>query len=488
MEKTHFDHSKTPLYTFLKEFGERKVVPLFVPGHKYGHGIQEFTDFVGTNVLSMDITTLPESDNLGNPIGVIREAQELLADAFGADEAYILVNGTSEGIQVMIRSAVKPGEEIIIPRNAHKSTVGGLILSGATPVYVYPEVDRELGIATVVDSETVKEAFQRHPFAKAVFVINPSYYGMATDLKTIVRTAHREGAVVLVDEAHGAHMGFHEGFPIAAMEAGADMSAASVHKTGGSMTQSSVLLLKGDRIAPEVVKRNLNLTRTTSPSYILMASLDVARKQLALQGKEMLERTLELARYTKKAINEIEGLYAFDYRLIGKHGIYDFDETKLGIYVGRLGATGYNIERELMTRFGIGFEMADLNNLLGVMSLGDTKESMDHLIESLKTLVRERGIHDTRKIIELPEMPDLIVTPREAYYGTKKEVELGDAAGEISGELLMAYPPGIPIICPGERITKDIIDYVQVLKEQHATLSGTADPYANYISVLNFSS
>lgn len=488
MEKTFVDHSKTPLFTALKEFAEREIVPLFVPGHKYGHGIQEFTEFVGKNVLHIDITTLPESDNIGNPMGVIREAQELLADAFGAEHAYILVNGTSEGIQVMIRSAVRPGEEIIIPRNAHKSTVGGLILSGAVPVYVYPEVDPELGIGTVVSSDTVKEAFRAHPFAKTVFVINPTYYGMVTDLKTIVRTAHREGATVIVDEAHGAHLGFHDGFPLGAMEAGADMSAASVHKTCGSMTQSSVLLLQGDHISNDVVKRSLNLTRTTSPSYVLMASLDVARKQLALRGREMLEETLELARYTKKAINEIEGLYCFDQQMIGKHGVFDIDETKLGIYVGRLGATGYNIEREMMTRFGIGFEMADLNNLLGIMSIGDTKESMDRLIEALKTIVKERGVHDTNKIIELPDMPDLIITPRDAFYGTKKEVELTQAVGEISGEMLMAYPPGIPIICPGERITKDIIDYVQVLKEQHATLTGTADPYINYISVLNFSS
>lgn len=484
VEKAGVDHKKTPIFTFLKEFAEKDVTPLFVPGHKYGKGLKEFTDYVGEKVLGIDLTSFPESDNLGNPIGIIKESEELLADAFGAEKAFYLVNGTSEGVQVMIRSAVKPGEEIILPRNAHKSTIGGLILSGATPVYVYPEVDTDHGLAAVVTSTTIKEAFAKHPFVKAVLVINPNYYGMVSDLKTIVRTAHREGAAVLVDEAHGAHMRFHERLPITAMEAGADMCACSIHKTAGSMTQSSALFMQGDRICPEVVKTNLNLTRTTSPSYLLMASLEIARKQLSLNGREIMERTLEIADYTREQINQIDGMYAFDREMLNKFGVYDMDPTKLGIYVGALGTTGYAIERELMTRFGIGFEMGDLNNLLGIISIGDSKQSMDRVIEALKTIAKERGVHDTGKIVQLPDMPELIVTPRDAYYAHKQEILLEEAVGEISGELLMAYPPGIPLVCPGERINQDVVDYVRILKEQNATLSGTADPYANYIRVL----
>lgn len=484
MERMDFDHGKTPIFSFLQNYSKRDITPFFVPGHKHGRGLREFSDFVGPEVLAIDITSLPESDNLANPIGIIRESQELLADAFGAEKAYFLVNGTSEGVQVMIRSAIKPGEQIIIPRNAHKSTVGGLILSGAVPVYVYPEVEPELGITTVVSSATIKAAFKQHPFAKAVFAINPTYYGMVSDLKTIVRTAHREGAVVLVDEAHGAHMGFHDDFPLTGMEVGADMSAASLHKTGGSMTQSSVLLLRGNRISQENVQQNLNLTRTTSPSYVLLASMDIARKQLALYGDELLDETLELAKYARREINEIGGLYAFDSGLEGKYGIYDMDETKLAVYIGRLGISGFAVERDLMTKFGIGIEMADLNNILALITIGDTKESVDRLINALKELVKEYGIHDAKPLIQFPDMPDLIVSPREAFYGTKKTVHLEHAAGEISGEMLMAYPPGIPLICPGERITSEIVDYVKVLKEHHATLQGTADPYVNYIRVL----
>ncbi|MCK4257721.1 MAG: aminotransferase class I/II-fold pyridoxal phosphate-dependent enzyme [Halanaerobiales bacterium] len=484
MVRTDFDHSKTPIFSYLQEYTKKGIIPFSVPGHKHGKGLSEFTSVLGEEILAMDINSSVEADNLANPTGIIKEAQELLADAFEAERSYFLINGTSEGVQVMIRSAVKPGEQIIIPRNAHKSTVGGLILSGAVPVYVYPEVDVKLGISTVVSSLTIKEAFKQNPFAKAVFCINPTYYGMVSDLKTIVRTAHREGAVVLVDEAHGVHMGFHDDFPLTGMEVGADMCAVSLHKTGGSMTQSSALLLRGNRISPENVIQTLNLTRTSSPSYILMASVDVARKQLALYGDEILDTTLELARYARNEINQIEGLYAFDHNLVGKQGIYDLDETKLSIYIGRLGITGFEIERELMNRFGIGLEMAELDNILALITIGDNKQSVERLIEAMKTIVSERGIRDTKKLIELPEMPDLIVSPRDAYYATKKKVLIADAVGEISGEMLMAYPPGIPLICPGERITKDIVNYVKILKEQQANLQGTADPYVNYIRVL----
>ncbi|MCK4257722.1 MAG: aminotransferase class V-fold PLP-dependent enzyme [Halanaerobiales bacterium] len=487
MERSNIDHRRTPLFSCLKEFSEKDIEPFFVPGHKYGRGLKEFVDFVGSEVLSIDIPGLPETDNLANPSGVIREAQELLAHAFGADQAYFLVNGTSEGVQVMIRSSIRPGDKIIIPRNAHKSTVGALIISGAIPVYVYPEVESELGIPTVVDSSTIKKTLKMNSDIKAVFVINPTYYGMVSDLRSIVRIAHKEGAVVLADEAHGAHMHFHSDFPITGMEAGADMSAASLHKTCGSMTQSSVLLCQGDHISSKCVERNLNLTRTTSPSYVLMSSVDVARKQLALQGKEMLGRTLELARYAKSRINEIKGLYAFNQNVIGRCGVYGLDDTKLGIHVSGINITGFELERELMTRFGVGLEMAELDNVLALITLGDSINSIEKLINALQAIAKERGLREIEKITQFPDMPDLIVTPRDAYYAIDKNIPLHLAVGEISAEMLMAYPPGIPIICPGERITQEIVDYIKILKEQHAHLQGTDDPLANYIRVLKHS-
>ncbi|WP_039765107.1 MULTISPECIES: aminotransferase class I/II-fold pyridoxal phosphate-dependent enzyme [Caldicellulosiruptor] len=481
---TKEDQSRTPLFDAVKRHIEKNIIPFHVPGHKYGRGLKEFTDFVGQNVMLMDLNGMEDLDNANNPIGVIYEAEKLFASAFGAQYAYFLVNGTTSGVQTMIMSACEPGDEIILPRNAHKSAFGGIILSGAIPVYVQPEVNEELGITMGVTIENVKKAILKHPHAKAVFVINPTYYGIASDLKSITRTAHKFGMAVLVDEAHGAHMGFHNDFPLTAMEVGADMSAVSTHKTGGSLTQSSVLLLRGHRIQPETVKQVLNLTMTTSSSYILMCSIDVARKQLAMYGEEMLEETLRLARMAREEINKIEGLYAFGKELIGTPGVYDFDETKLGINVRRLGITGYEAERILRDEYNIQIEMSDLYNILAIISLGDTQESVEKLIEALRDMAKKLGVKDVKTPTIVLHSPQVIVSPRDAFYSSKKVVELDNAVGEISGEMVMAYPPGIPLILPGERITKDLVDYIKLLKEEDCQLQGTADPYVNTIRVL----
>lgn len=480
----NIDQNRTPLFDAVKNYIEDSVVPFHVPGHKQGKGAKEFRDFVGENVLKMDVNSMEELDNACNPIGVIKEAEELIADTFGAEYAHMLVNGTTAGIQSMILSTCDPGDEIILPRNAHKSTIGGIILSGAIPVYIQPEVNEELGIAMGIRADDVKKAIKDHPFAKSIFVINPTYYGAASDLKTIVRTGHRAGMSVIVDEAHGAHMGFHDDFPLTAMEVGADLSAASMHKTGGSMTQTSIMLQRGKLISSDKIKKTLNLTLTTSSSYVLMCSIDVARKQLALKGEELLQTTLALARYAREEINNIDGLYAFGRELVGTPGCFDFDETKLGINVRGIGLTGYDVERILRKEYGVQMEMADLYNILGIVSIGDSKQDIDALINALKDIAFKHGVKKVKnKTITLLN-PDLIVSPRDAYYSNHKVVPLEQAAGEISAEMIMVYPPGIPVICPGEKITKDIIDYVKILKEEECHLQGTVDPYVDYIRVL----
>ncbi|NLY42775.1 MAG: aminotransferase class I/II-fold pyridoxal phosphate-dependent enzyme [Clostridiaceae bacterium] len=478
------DQQKTPLFDALKRYVDSKVIPFHVPGHKHGKGMQEFRQYVGDRVLEMDVNGMEDLDNASNPIGVIRESEELCAQSFGAQNAYFLVNGTTAGVQAMIMSVCEPGDEIIVPRNAHKSVIGGIILSGAIPVYVQPEINEELGIAMGVTEESIKKAIKKHPHAKAVFVINPTYYGVTSDLKAIVRIAHRNNMAVLVDEAHGAHMSFHDDFPLTAMEVGADMSAVSLHKTAGSMTQSSVLLTRGNLVSPEITKQVINLMQTTSASYVLMASLDVARKQLATMGPEMLEKTLELVRWAREEINKIDGLYAFGKELIGTPGCHDFDETKLGINVRKLGYTGYEMEKKLRNEYNIQIEMSDLYNILAVVTIGDTKEDLLALIGALKDISARTEVKEIKNSTRIPYKTKHIVSPRDAFYSSKKSVRLEEAAGEIAGEMIMAYPPGIPVICPGERITKEIIEYVQILKEEHCQLQGTADPYVDYIRVL----
>ena len=478
------DQFRTPLFDAVKNYVESNVVQFHVPGHKKGVGLEELRDYIGERALEMDANGMEDLDFANNPTGVIYESEKLMAQAFGAQNAYYLVNGTTAGVQAMIMSAVEPGEKILIPRNAHKSTIGGIILSGAMPVYLQPEINEKLGIAMGITEESLKKAIKDHPHAKAVFLINPTYYGAASDLKTLVRIARRHEMTVLVDEAHGAHMSFHDDFPLTAMEVGADISAASTHKTAGSMTQSSVLLLRGNMISPQRVKQVLNLTYTSSASYLLMCSLDIARKQLATKGSDLLEEALRLARMARDEINKIEGLYAFGKELIGTPGCFDFDETKLGINVAGLGYTGYEMESKLRKEYNIQIELSDMNNILAMVSIGDKEENLIALIEALKDISSKTEIRDYKKTVYLPQNPKMIVSPRDAFYSPKKKVALENSVGEIAGEMVMAYPPGIPVICMGERITQDIVDYIRILKEQRCQLQGAADPYINSIMVL----
>ncbi len=483
-ELARLDQFKTPLFDAVKRYVDDNVIQFHVPGHKKGTGLKEFRDYIGSRVFEMDANGMQDLDFANNPTGVIYESERLLAQAYGAQNAFFLVGGTTAGVQAMIMSACEPGDKIIIPRNAHKSTIGGIILSGAMPVYVQPEINEQLGIAMGITEESLRKAIKENPHAKAVFLINPTYYGAASDLKSLVRIAHRHEMAVLVDEAHGAHMSFHDDFPLTAMEVGADMSSSSMHKTAGSLTQSSVLLLRSNLVSPERVKQVLNLTHTTSSSYLLMCSLDVARKQIATQGSEMLEEALRLARMAREEINKIEGLYAFGKELIGTPGCYDFDETKLGISVAGLGFTGYEMEEKLRNEYNIQIELSDMHNIMGIVSIGDTEENIVALINALKDISSKTEVKEYRKTTIVTQNPKMIVSPRDAFYSHKKSVPLKDSVGEIAGEMIMAYPPGIPVICLGERITQDIIDYIEILKKQRCQMQGTADPHINSIMVL----
>ena len=478
------NQNRTPLFDAVRKYIEDDVVPFHVPGHKQGRGLRELTGYIGEKALRMDVNGMEDLDYANNPTGVIMEAQKLMAHAFGAEHSYFLVNGTTSGVQTMILSACEPGSRIIIPRNAHKSTIGGIILSGAMPVYVQPEINAELGIAMGVSVDSIKKAIRQNPHAKAVFVINPTYYGMTSDLKSIVRVAHMHGMAVLADEAHGAHMSFHDDFPLTAMEVGADMSAASIHKTAGSLTQSSVLLSRGGLISQDRIKQSLGLTFTSSASYLLMCSLDIARKQLAVNGVELLEETLGLARRARDEINGIGGLYAFGRELIGKEGCSDFDETKLGINIKNLGYTGYQVEAILREKYNIQVEMSDLYNILAIISLGDRTEDLAALVNALKDLSMVRSTDTPVNTVTMPDSLEMIISPRDAFYNAKKSVRLEEAVGEIAGEIVTAYPPGIPVICLGERITSDMVDYIKLLKEQRCQLQGTSDPKVDHIRVL----
>lgn len=447
----------------------------------------EFRAFIGENALSIDLINIAPLDDLHNPHGIIQEAQEIAAEAFGADRTFFSVQGTSGSIMAMIMSVVGPGDKILVPRNVHQSITAAVVLSGALPVFMTPDWDPELGIAHGVKVSTVEATLDQHPDAKAVLVINPTYYGVAADLEAIVEVAHERGVPVLVDEAHGVHLCFHEELPLSAMQAGADVAATSVHKLGGSLTQTSILNVKGPRVSPRRVQTILSNLTTTSTSYILLASLDTARKHLATQGRELIDEAVRLAQWTRKEINKIPGLYCFGPEKLGEvSSRFAFDPTKLCINVTKLGVPGIEIEKLLREEFNIEVELSDLYNVLCLITLGDTKRNVEALIEALRQLAgrfyQQRTVRHYE--VKLPTTPILAMSPREAFYAETESVPLLEAEGRVIAEMVKVYPPGIPIVLPGEIVSNENLAYIQECIDAGLPVQGPEDATIRTVRVV----
>ena len=481
------NQSETPLFDALMEYVNRETLPFHVPGHKKGIGIDsEFKNFIGENPFKIDVTVFKLVDSLHHPTGPIKKAQELVSDAYNSDASFFSIHGTSGAIQAMILSVVNDGDKIIVPRNVHKSVTSGIILSGAVPVFMEPEIDKKLGIAHGVTPETVEKTLKENSDAKAVLIINPTYYGVATDIKKIADIVHSYDIPLIVDEAHGPHLAFSKELPTSAIEAGADICAQSTHKIIGSLTQGSLLHVKSKYVDSKRVQQILNLLQTTSPSYILMASLDCARRQIALEGEKLLSETIELCKYTRNEINKIPGFYCFGDEVLGKPGSYSFDPTKITISARELGITGFELDTILADKYHIQMELSDFYNVLAVGSFGDTKEGMDRLLKALKEISNHYyGKRDPiPDFLDIPTIPKKVLNPREAFYSNKVSIPLIESIGEISGEFLLAYPPGIPVLCPGEVITKEVVDYVHDLKRANLYVQGTEDSSVENIKVV----
>ncbi len=472
-----------PLAEAMQRYKLNRVVPFDVPGHKQGKGNPRLRELLGSKCLSLDVNSMKPLDNLQHPVSVIKEAEALAADAFGAESAFFIVNGTTAAVQGMIMTACKKGDKIILPRNVHISAINSLVLCGAEPVYVNPGVNNELGIPLGMTVNDVLKAIEENPGAKAVLVNNPTYYGICSDLKSIVKAAHEHGMLVLVDEAHGTHFYFGENMPVSAMAAGADMAAVSMHKTGGSLTQSSILLTGGS-VNHERVRQNLNLTPTTSASYLLMSSLDVSRRNLALDGKEIFKKVTDLASYARDEINEIGGYYAYGKELTKNEAVYDFDLTKLSVFTRSIGLAGIEVYDILRDDYGIQIEFGDLGNILAIISVGDTELMIERLIAAMNEIKR---LHekDTKGMFEHEYItPILEMIPQKAFYAESKSVPLESSGGCICTEYVMCYPPGIPVLAPGERITAEIIEYIKYAKDRGCMMMGTQDSELNNIKVV----
>ncbi|MBQ7186546.1 MAG: aminotransferase class V-fold PLP-dependent enzyme [Ruminococcus sp.] len=472
-----------PVYEALERFRRQRVVPFDVPGHKRGRGNPELVKLLGEQCVSLDVNSMKPLDNLCHPVSVIMDAEQLAADAFGAAHAYFMVGGTTSSVQSMILTACKAGDKIILPRNVHRSVINALVLCGAEPVYVDPDVDKHIGIALGMELSQVEQAILAHPDASAVFVNNPTYYGICSDLRSIVRIAHEHDMLVLVDEAHGTHLSFNESLPVSAMEAGADMAAVSMHKSGGSLTQSSLLLL-GENVNTRYVEQIINLTQTTSASYLLLSSLDISRRNLALRGRESFEKVAKMAEYAREEINSIGGYYAYGKDIVNGGSIFDFDVTKLSVYTRDIGLTGIEVYDLLRDEYDIQIEFGDIGNILAYISIGDRIQDIERLVGALEDIKRLYSkpvslLHNAEYIT-----PIVAATPQKAFYAEKELVPIRETAGRICGEFVMCYPPGIPILAPGEMITQEIIDYTLFAKEKGCSMQGPEDGSLERLNVL----
>lgn len=473
----------TPIRKALEEQRHNRLAHFDVPGHKGGRGNKELRDFLGEECMRLDMNSMKPLDNLCHPVSVIKEAQQLAAEAFGAKEAFFIVNGTTAAVQSMIMAVCKSGEKVIMPRNVHRSAINALVVNGAMPVYINPGTNQQLGIPLGMSVEDVKKAIEENKDAKAILVNNPTYYGICSNLKEIVKLAHENNMLVLVDEAHGTHLYFNKDLPVSAMEVGADMAAVSMHKTGGSLTQSSILLT-GENVNSDYVRQVINLTQTTSGNYLLLSSLDIARKNMVINGKAMVEKTLNFSAYARSEINKLGGYYAFGEELVDGDMVYGFDSTKLSIHTRDIGLAGIEVYDLLRDDYGIQIEFGDIGNILAIISAGDRNLEIERLISALSEIKRlhqkdKAGLFDHEYIT-----PHIIMGPQQAFYSKKISMPIAKSEGRVCGEFVMCYPPGIPILAPGELITKDVINYIMYAKEKGCFMTGTQDMKIENICVV----
>jgi lysine decarboxylase len=483
------DYKKIPILKGLIDYSKENIAYFHMPGHKGGNAFKKvgFEAF-DADLLSMDVTEVSGIDNLHCPEAAIKEAQELAAQAFGAQHTFFLVNGTTCGIYSMILAAANPGDKIIIPRNCHKSVTGAVILGRLQPIYINPELDSKFNFASGISPAAVQKAIQENRDAKAVVITSPTYYGVCSDLEQIARIAHENNMLLLVDEAHGAHFGFHGGLPKTALKCGADMVAQSTHKTLPSMTQSSMLHVRSNKVDVDRLKLFLQLTQSTSPSHILLASLDSARYIMQQKGEELLNDVIYWCNWLRNEVNSNENLRCLSKADIGRAGIFDIDSTRITVNFAKSGLSGTKADELLRSRFKLQVEMADLSNIVAICTVGDSIDSIRKLANGIKTLAQDsigyNNDGESQEIEAFKNIPEMKLLPWEAVYQAKEEVPIENSLGRICGEMIIPYPPGIPIIMPGEIISRDIIDYSLECRSKGIKINGAKDASLKYITTI----
>src|SRR5579872_6675734 len=480
---------KTPLFDAIVRYANENKISFHTPGHKHGVGIHKiFRQFVGDKVFRLDLSVMSEVDSLHEPSTVIKEAQVLAAKAYGAEYSFFLVNGTTGGNQAMILSVCDPGDKIIIPRNAHKSVISAVILAGAEPVYVMPKIDEVSDLILNLTPEQVEEACRQHPDAKAVLITSPTYFGLTADLEAIAEIVHQYDKILLVDEAHGGHLHFHPSFPKSAIDSGADMCVQSTHKHLAALSQSSMLHVKGVRVDILRLKTTLQMLQTTSPSYVILGSLDLSRYQMVHEGEKLMAEVIELCEKARAEINQITGLTCLTREQVRKIPSLDMDVTKLTISTKGL-CTGYDMAKILNSEYDIQTEMADFQNVLLFVSLGNTAKELKRFVKALKKIVVDYKDmfmnYKKRKRVVFPAfMPRKEVNPREALTKLTRKIPFKRSVGKVCAEIICPYPPGIPVLCPGEVVTQEIYNYLMSVLDSGARINGQSDGRLQTIKVL----
>ena len=481
--------SQTPLLDTLQVCANKPDAAFYSPGHKRGQGIAPpLANLLGELVFQADLPELPELDNLFAPEGVIGEAQQLAAAAFGAQKTWFLVNGSTCGVMAAMLATCHAGEKIILPRNIHQSAIAGLILSGAIPIYIYPEYDPNFDLAYSITPAAVEAALKQHPDAQAVMMLYPTYQGICGDVEAIAHLAHQHHLPLLVDEAHGAHFAFHPDLPPSALSAGADLTVQSSHKVLGAMTQASMLHLQGNHIDAQSISQALQLLQSSSPSYLLLASLDGARQQMALQGKPLMTKTLQLADDASTKIKQIPGLSVLESTSNQPiPGFITLDCTRVTVNVSQLNLSGFEADEILREQFGVTAELPMHQHLTFIVTLGNTAADIEKLVQSLTALAKQ---HQTTISPQQPEcyqprtLPPSQLSPRNAFFSPTQSLLFEQAIGYISAELVCPYPPGIPVLMPGETITSASLDYLQQVLAFGGKIIGCSDATLTTLKVV----
>jgi lysine decarboxylase len=470
-------------------YGARGSVRFHVPGHKGGPGADPgLRAALGDPALRLDVPADIHGIDLGPEPTPFARAEALAAAAYGAARSWFLTNGATQGNHALALALAPPDAPVVVQRNSHASVVDGLVLSGGRPVYVAPETDDELGMAHGVTPAALGSALATAGAATAAFIVSPTYYGMAADVAGCAEVCHAWGVPLVVDQAWGPHYGFHPDVPESALRQGADAVLTSTHKIVGSLTQSAMLHVgHGGRIDPDAVARTVRLTRSTSPSSLLLASLDAARRQLAVHGEALLERTLDAGGLARALIDAVPGVAIVGEGLVGRPGVAAWDPLRIVVDVRGLGATGYEVAGALRERHDIHVELATHATVVLVLGLGQPAEDLDRLAHDFAGVAAQvTRPGEAAAVVRGPGAlrNEVVRSPREAFLGRVETVRVEDAVGRVSAEAIAGYPPGIPALLPGERITREVVVYLGELKQAGARLHGASDPDFRTVGVL----